>query len=95
MGFLRITPVSSSRSVPFRPSTQVPCEHPVHQPEPKLQKKTLSILTAQFKYLAPRSNQSKGKKSQSGNDEVAGEYQQLMDQEFFDFVVYEVPWIVD
>jgi V-type H+-transporting ATPase subunit C len=27
--------------------------------------------------------------------EVAGEYQQLMEQEFFDFVLFEVPWIVN
>ena len=51
------------------------------------------MLTTQFAYLAPRSNQSK-KKGQGGNEEIAGEYQNLMEQEFLDFVVYDVPWIV-
>jgi V-type H+-transporting ATPase subunit C len=62
-----------------------------HQPEAKASKKTLSVLTTQFAHLAPRSNKSKGK---GQADEMVGEYQQLMDQEFYDFVVFDVPWIV-
>jgi hypothetical protein len=66
------------------------------QPEPKGSKKALSVLTTQFAYLAPRSNKStKGKGSGNENQEVAGEYQQLMEQEFYDFVIFEVPWIVN
>jgi len=45
-----------------------------------------------FNYLGPRSSGRSGK--QSANEEFAGEYQALMEQEFFDFVLYEVPWIV-
>jgi V-type H+-transporting ATPase subunit C len=64
------------------------------QPEAKGSKKALSVLSTQFTYLAPRSNRStKGKGESHG--EVAGEYQQLMEQEFYDFVVFEVPWIVE
>jgi V-type H+-transporting ATPase subunit C len=51
------------------------------------------VLTTQFAYLAPRSNKSKGK-GQNDNQEVMGEYQTLMEQEFFDFVVFDVPWII-
>ncbi|KIJ68743.1 hypothetical protein HYDPIDRAFT_179785 [Hydnomerulius pinastri MD-312] len=62
------------------------------KPDPKSTKKTFSLLTNHFKYLAPRSGRS-NKKPQN-NDEFIGEYQSLMEQEFFDFVLYEVPWIV-
>ncbi|KAJ8588194.1 ATPase V1 complex subunit C [Rhizopogon salebrosus TDB-379] len=62
------------------------------RPEPKYTKKTLSILINHFSYLGPRS--SGRSKKQSTGEEFAGEYQALMEQEFFDFVLYEVPWIV-
>lgn len=44
-------------------------------------------------YLSPRSNRAKGKKNEG--DEFIGEYQSLMEQEFYDFVLFEVPWIVN
>jgi V-type H+-transporting ATPase subunit C len=56
-------------------------------------KKTLALLTAHFSYLGPRSNRAKGKTTD--NEEFVGEYQTLMEQEFFDFVLFEVPWIVN
>ncbi|KAG2345246.1 ATPase, V1 complex, subunit C [Suillus weaverae] len=62
------------------------------RPEPKYTKKTLSALTNHLSYLSPRSSGRAQK--QSTADEFAGEYQSLMEQEFFDFVLYEVPWIV-
>ncbi|KAH7921145.1 ATPase, V1 complex, subunit C [Leucogyrophana mollusca] len=62
------------------------------KPEPKSTKKTLSVLTSHFSYLAPRSGRSK---KQGATEEFVGEYQSLMEQEFFDFVLYEVPWIVN
>ncbi|KAG1749692.1 ATPase V1 complex subunit C [Suillus paluster] len=62
------------------------------RPEPKYTKKTLSVLTSHFSYLGPRS--SGRSKKQTTTEEFAGEYQSLMEQEFFDFVLYEVPWIV-
>jgi V-type H+-transporting ATPase subunit C len=51
-----------------------------------------------MEYLAPRSNATKSSSKQKNANtdmEVAGEYQQLMEQEFFDFVLFEVPWIVN
>ncbi|EKM60882.1 uncharacterized protein PHACADRAFT_156010 [Phanerochaete carnosa HHB-10118-sp] len=65
------------------------------KPEPKATKRTLTALQTQFTYLGRRSNApvTKGKPQSSGTDEVAGEYQTLMEQEFFDFVFTEVPWI--
>ncbi|KIK46294.1 hypothetical protein CY34DRAFT_775045 [Suillus luteus UH-Slu-Lm8-n1] len=62
------------------------------RPEPKYTKKTLSVLTNHLSYLSPRSSGRAQK--QNTADEFAGEYQSLMEQEFFDFVLYEVPWIV-
>jgi len=65
----------------------------VIKPEPKLTKKILTLLTNHFSYLSPRSNRAKIK--QGENEEFVGEYQALMEQEFFDFVLFEVPWIVN
>ncbi|KAG2160086.1 ATPase V1 complex subunit C [Suillus bovinus] len=62
------------------------------RPESKYTKKTLSVLTNHLSYLRPRS--SSRAQTHSTADEFAGEYQSLMEQEFFDFVLYEVPWIV-
>lgn len=63
------------------------------KPEPQSMKKTFGVLQTQFAYLRPRSNHQNQRK-QSGNDEYMGEYSSLMEQEFFDFVLFEVPWIV-
>jgi len=65
----------------------------VIKPEPKTTKRTLAVLTNHFSYLSPRSNRAKGNNGE--NEEFAGEYQTLMEQEFFDFVLFEVPWIVN
>ncbi|KZS96147.1 ATPase V1 complex subunit C, partial [Sistotremastrum niveocremeum HHB9708] len=66
------------------------------KPDPKLAKKTLSTLSSQFAYLAPRANAApaRSKKKQETTDDFAGEYQQIMEQEFFDFALFEVPWII-
>ncbi|KAJ3571344.1 hypothetical protein NP233_g3813 [Leucocoprinus birnbaumii] len=64
------------------------------KPEPKSTKKTFTVLQTQFSYLRPRSNPNQGQKKQSVNEEYVGEYAALMDQEFFDFVLFEIPWIV-
>ena len=66
------------------------------QPEPKSTKRVLATLQTQFAYLGRRSNTAlaKNKPGQgSSTEEVAGEYQTLLEQEFFDFVLGEVPWI--
>jgi V-type H+-transporting ATPase subunit C len=64
------------------------------QPEPKSTKKMLSVLTTHFAYLSPKSPAAKANAKDAGLDELVGEYQSLMEQEFFDFVMFEVPWIV-
>jgi len=64
----------------------------VVKPEPKNVKKIFNILQTQFAYLSPKSNAGQGGKI--AGEEFIGEYQTLMDQEFFDFILYEVPWIV-
>ncbi|KAG6866796.1 hypothetical protein C0991_008732 [Blastosporella zonata] len=65
----------------------------VIEPNPKVTKKTFNLLQTHFSYLRPKFNRStKGSKGEG--EEFIGEYQSLMDQEFFDFVLFEVPWIV-
>ncbi|PAV21816.1 ATPase V1 complex subunit C [Pyrrhoderma noxium] len=65
-------------------------------PEPKTQNKILSTLNSHFSYLAPRSNSKRVKnKAGSGGEDFLGEYQTIMEQEFLDFVVFDVPWIVN
>ncbi|TDL28740.1 ATPase, V1 complex, subunit C [Rickenella mellea] len=67
----------------------------VIKPEPKSVNKTLSLLSNHFAYLAPRSNRTKGKGKSNEGDEFVGEYQSVMEQEFFDFVLFEIPWIIN
>ncbi|RPD63161.1 ATPase V1 complex subunit C [Lentinus tigrinus ALCF2SS1-7] len=67
------------------------------KPEPKTTKRTLATLQSQLAYLGGRSNpdKSKGKKSGGGGtDDLGGEYQTILEQEYFDFVLFEIPWIV-
>ncbi|KAI0067873.1 ATPase V1 complex subunit C [Artomyces pyxidatus] len=64
------------------------------KPEPKATKRTLTLLQGHFSYLSPRSKGATASKGET-TEEVSGEYQTLLDQEFFDFVLYEVPWIVN
>ncbi|KAF8807186.1 ATPase, V1 complex, subunit C [Phlegmacium glaucopus] len=64
----------------------------VVEPEPKSIKKAFNILQTEFAYLSPKSNAAKGGKV--AGEEFVGEYQTLMDQDFFNFVLYEIPWII-
>ncbi|KAF7310712.1 V-type proton ATPase subunit C [Mycena chlorophos] len=64
----------------------------VVKPDSRSAKRTFGALQTQFAYLRPRSNRAKGGKV--SNEEFAGEYQTLMEQEFFDFVLCEVGWIL-
>ncbi|KAA1468593.1 ATPase, V1 complex, subunit C [Dentipellis sp. KUC8613] len=66
----------------------------VIKPEPKSTKRILTLLQSHFSYLASRSSGS-GKGNSGQNEDFVGEYQTLLDQEYFDFVMYEVPWIVN
>ncbi|KAF5368442.1 hypothetical protein D9758_002368 [Tetrapyrgos nigripes] len=63
-----------------------------HQPDPKSIKKTFSTLQSHFSYLGSSSKRNNPKGGEA--DEFVGEYQTLMEQEFYDFVLYEVPWII-
>ncbi|KIY45343.1 ATPase, V1 complex, subunit C [Fistulina hepatica ATCC 64428] len=66
----------------------------VVKPDAKNAKKTLAVLQNQFAYLG-RISRSKQSDSKGGNEDfVAGEYQTLLEQEFLDFVLFEVPWII-
>jgi len=62
------------------------------KPEPKVAKKLFTTLQTTFAYLSPKSKGAQG--GEKGVEDFAGEYQTLMDQDFFDFVLYEVPWII-
>ncbi|KAG8743407.1 Vacuolar ATP synthase subunit C [Ceratobasidium sp. 414] len=65
------------------------------RPEPKTTKRTLDVLNTHFAYLGPKSkNRTAQKKSGVVDEEFVGEYQTLMEQEMFDYVLFEVPWIV-
>jgi len=65
------------------------------KPEPKSTKRTLSILQQQFAYLSRRSNPSTANKGKSSaTEDFVGEYQNVLEQEYFDFVLFEVPWII-
>ena len=66
----------------------------LRKPEPKATKRALATLQTQYAYLGRRSNTGAKGKLQSGGEEVAGEYQTLLEQEYFDFVLFEIPWIV-
>ncbi|KAL1715480.1 hypothetical protein EV715DRAFT_207361 [Schizophyllum commune] len=60
------------------------------KPDPKTAKKTFTTLQQHLSYLHRKSTD----KTRGGDTEFVGEYQTLMEQEFFDFVLFEVPWIV-
>ncbi|KAG9125450.1 Vacuolar ATP synthase subunit C [Ceratobasidium sp. 392] len=67
----------------------------VIKPEPKTTKRTLDVLNTHFAYLGSKSkNRTTQKKSGGMDEEFAGEYQTLMEQEMFDYVLFEIPWIV-
>lgn len=65
------------------------------QPDPKTSLKTLKTLSSYFTFLKSkeRTTDSKGKSS-SGNDEIAGEWGAVMEQEYYDFVLFEVPKVI-
>ncbi|KAF8343051.1 ATPase V1 complex subunit C [Cantharellus anzutake] len=63
------------------------------QPDPKSTKKILNTLTSHFAYLRRKGGIDK-KTSGKAEDLNTGEYQALMEQEYFDFVLFEVPWVI-
>ncbi|KAM5538237.1 hypothetical protein V8D89_008124 [Ganoderma adspersum] len=67
------------------------------KPEPKATKRTLTTMQSQFAYLGRRSNPDKAKAKSGGSstgDDFGGEYANVLEQEYFDFVLFEIPWIV-
>ncbi|KAG8709586.1 Vacuolar ATP synthase subunit C [Ceratobasidium sp. 395] len=65
------------------------------KPEPKTTKRTLDVLNTHFAYLGAKTKNRAAQKKSGGMDEdFVGEYQTLMEQEMFDYVLFEVPWIV-
>jgi len=68
----------------------------VIKPDPKYSKKMLDQLQAHFTYLGSRFGRAAGAKGSGGtNEDFLGEYQTLLEQEMFDFVLYEIPWITN
>jgi V-type H+-transporting ATPase subunit C len=65
------------------------------RPEPKTAVKSLKTLSGQFSYLAGASQgPGGGKKNKSGgavNDDVQGEWASVMEAEYYDFVLFEIP----
>ncbi|EMD41707.1 hypothetical protein CERSUDRAFT_110285 [Gelatoporia subvermispora B] len=66
------------------------------KPDPKSPKRTLGALSMQFSYLSGRSSGPNAYEKNKGGagDEASGEYQTVLEQELFEFVLFEVPWIV-
>ncbi|EJT97952.1 ATPase V1 complex subunit C [Dacryopinax primogenitus] len=65
----------------------------VIKPDPRPSKRLITVLTSHFTYLNKQRAGKKSKKA-SGTDEYTGEYQSLMEQEFYDFVLFEVPSVL-
>ena len=51
-------------------------------------------MQTQLAYLGRRANPGSKTKGGDAGGDFAGEYQALMEQEYFDFVLFEVPWII-
>jgi V-type H+-transporting ATPase subunit C len=67
------------------------------QPNPKTALKTLKTLTSNRMLATPDKTQlsEKGNKKSSGaNDEIAGEWGAVMEQEYYSFVLFELPIVV-
>ena len=55
----------------------------------------MTTLQSQFAYLGRRSNPDRAKAASGGTgDDFGGEYANVLEQEYFDFVLFEIPWIV-
>jgi V-type H+-transporting ATPase subunit C len=68
-------------------------------PEPKTAVKTLKSLSAQYSYLSAKSKGPAAKTTKTGagvNDtgDVQGEWATVMEQEYYDFVLFEIPKVL-
>lgn len=65
------------------------------QPEPKTAVKTLKQLSAQYNDLASGKSKekaaAKSKEKASGAEDLIGEWANVMEQEYYDFVLFELP----
>ena len=64
-------------------------------PQPKIALRALKALSGQFSYLSAASRgpqaQKKGKSGGAVGDEVGGEWASVMEAEYYDFVLFEIP----
>jgi len=66
------------------------------KPDNKSARKSFQYLNTRLNYLAPRLNASKKSQAKdvsapdSGNSDLGGEYQHIMEQEIYDFVLLEL-----
>ncbi|RSH94719.1 Vacuolar ATP synthase subunit C [Saitozyma podzolica] len=71
----------------------------VVRPDPKTAEKTLRTLSGKFNYLAsasrgPATRRGKTGGATAGGDEVGGEWAGVMEAEYFDFVLFELPKVL-
>ncbi len=67
------------------------------RPEPKSAVKTLRTLSSHYNYLASASRGPSSRKTKSGGvtgDEVGGEWATVMEAEYYDFVLFEIPKVL-
>ncbi|KAJ9114834.1 hypothetical protein QFC20_001205 [Naganishia adeliensis] len=62
----------------------------VVKPDAKSSLKTLKSLSGYFNFLTTKEKSTKGS---SGDNDVGGEFGAIMDQEYYDFVLFEVPQV--
>ena len=60
------------------------------KPDAKASLKTLKSLSGYFTFLATKQKSEKGS---STDHDVGGEFGAIMDQEYYDFVLFEVPQV--
>lgn len=60
------------------------------QPEPKTAVKTLKLLSARYNYLVSGKSKEKKKGGSNSNEEM-GEWTNVMEEEYYDFVLFEIP----
>lgn len=66
------------------------------RPEPKTAVKSLKTLSGEFSYLAGKSRAPSGRNLKKpadsvGDGEVGGEWASVMEAEYYDFVLFEIP----
>jgi V-type H+-transporting ATPase subunit C len=71
--------------------------HLTSQPESKTAVSTLKTLSSHYSYLSAASQGPSSKRNKksgattAGSEDVGGEWQTVMEAEFYDFVMFEIP----